>query len=478
MKNSINYFIYTATLFFVIFTLFSAILYLNIRNDVIKDEFIKNDILLGNIEKFIKDDIKDFRNSLTPNSPFVNNVFLIDSFQYIPHNEVLDSFINNDFLLMHSNNQIYIKCKDYIYMIDNSLFLEKILSFNNKSLSLNIIGYNYHSYIEDEIDKQFSYYTKNPVNYGFFQTKDDIVNFKKLMIDNNIIYVFLIKSKSVIFKQLNNFALLFTLVIFIMIILMLIFIIFYIDAYTSLIKREEKTKQELELLKMNKLLGIEKMSSALVHDINNPLTSAIGFLEILNTKNKDLSEKYHIPIILKNLYLIGNRIKDTLSRTKKEISGEKEYFNLNKLLKEKIEFYYNIFTQKRINVIFDPKENLPNVFAFYGDFSMIFNNLFDNAIDAMYESKEKNLIIKTDFDNKFIYIKIEDSGTGIPEEIMNKIFDIYFTTKPRENSESNAPTGTGIGLFSVKKAINRNNAKIHIDSYLGKGTIFTITIPY
>ena len=86
--------------------------------------------------------------------------------------------------------------------------------------------------------------------------------------------------------------------------------------------------------------------------------------------------------------------------------------------------------------------------------------------------------IFTKEDKKNIYIKIKDSGTGIPKEIGDKIFEPFFTTKPSiKNAKKDEPTGTGIVLDSVSGMLKPYHGQIKYNSEMGKGTEFVIKIP-
>jgi len=97
----------------------------------------------------------------------------------------------------------------------------------------------------------------------------------------------------------------------------------------------------------------------------------------------------------------------------------------------------------------------------------VFNNLFINAIQAM-GSEGGNLNVKISPDAGFVKFEIADSGNGIPEENLTKIFEPYFSTKE---------TGTGLGLAIVQKIVDIHNGSIDVESAPGEGTKFTVRIP-
>jgi two-component system sensor histidine kinase HydH len=112
----------------------------------------------------------------------------------------------------------------------------------------------------------------------------------------------------------------------------------------------------------------------------------------------------------------------------------------------------------------------PNNIEFVGDvisLEIVFVNLITNALQAINNSGE--ITISVDIKREKIIIKIYDNGPGMPSDIIPKIFDPLFTTKQ---------TGTGLGLTSCKTIIEQHGGHIEVESVVGKGTTFIVTIPY
>jgi signal transduction histidine kinase len=96
----------------------------------------------------------------------------------------------------------------------------------------------------------------------------------------------------------------------------------------------------------------------------------------------------------------------------------------------------------------------------------VFRNLVENAYQAMPEGGELKLEVVSEKDR--VLLRVADSGIGISEELMKKIFEPLYTTKPR---------GIGLGLTISKQLINANSGNIDVESKMGKGTVFTIVLP-
>jgi signal transduction histidine kinase len=126
--------------------------------------------------------------------------------------------------------------------------------------------------------------------------------------------------------------------------------------------------------------------------------------------------------------------------------------------------------------------NLPPVECFAGPINQVFMNILSNAIDALEEARSKQtnqempetpsqVRICTEVVGKFVEIKIADNGPGISEEVKQRIFDTFFTTKP-------IGKGTGMGLsISYQIIVERHKGELYCNSELGNGTEFTIRLP-
>jgi signal transduction histidine kinase len=161
---------------------------------------------------------------------------------------------------------------------------------------------------------------------------------------------------------------------------------------------------------------------------------------------------------------------------RKDISGEKINTNIIDSIETVLTLYHNQLKQG-INIV-KKYEVVPEILVFADELNQVWTNLIHNAIQAMngkgtltISVNEKNEIEKkSQLEKKWLVVAITDTGTGIAENIKNKIFDAFFTTK-------SAGEGTGLGLDIVKRIIDKHNAKIWFDSEEGKGTTFYVELP-
>jgi signal transduction histidine kinase len=136
------------------------------------------------------------------------------------------------------------------------------------------------------------------------------------------------------------------------------------------------------------------------------------------------------------------------------------------VIKELAEFVSFELTGAKIETVLDLQDNLPNVEYDARFMKQAFLNLVKNAIAAMPEGGK--LSIKTAAEDSDVKILVADTGTGISDENIGKIFEPYFTTRD---------TGSGLGLTLVYKIVKEHQGEIAVKSSPGEGTVFTITLP-
>jgi len=111
--------------------------------------------------------------------------------------------------------------------------------------------------------------------------------------------------------------------------------------------------------------------------------------------------------------------------------------------------------------------------------TQIFDNIFKNAIDELYKVESPFLTVKSGREADFVFFSISDNGRGIPPEIIDKIFNPFFTTKPQstEDRAKDEPLGTGLGLHFCKNSVEQLGGKIEVASKIGQGSEFKIFFP-
>lgn len=243
-----------------------------------------------------------------------------------------------------------------------------------------------------------------------------------------------------------------------------------LDISKEILETEARKSLELELIKSNKLADIGKRIEGIVHNINSPLNAILGYAQLLKRDLKDNNDLERIIEAGKN---IAHTIKGLLTKVKQSNISIDRPVNINQMTSRELEFCkHNLFFKHYIELSTDFQKDLPSVTASYGDLSLCVANIINNAIHAMKDSKLKILTIRTYGKDKMIYIEITDTGAGIAENDLKKIFETYFSTKTGKSG-----TGFGLGLAITRNIIDKYDGYIKVSSKLNSGTIFTIILP-
>lgn len=228
--------------------------------------------------------------------------------------------------------------------------------------------------------------------------------------------------------------------------------------------RELKDAQE-QLVQAAKLVAIGELASNVAHELNNPLTSVLGYAELLR-------EEHDISIIMRDLSVIE---KETLRareivRQLLEFSRKRpmvvKAVDVNRLLDEVLSLVFLKARGSKVGIHKLYRADIP-IMADGNQLKQVFVNLINNAVFAMKGKGE--LSIETNAEGQFVHVLISDTGEGIPKELMVRIFEPFFSTKKEK--------GTGIGLSVSYKIIESHHGKIDVKSDEGKGTTFTVTLP-
>ena len=243
---------------------------------------------------------------------------------------------------------------------------------------------------------------------------------------------------------------------------------------------EQKSKQ---LIEQEKTAIIGRLTQGMVHNLKSPLQvmqTSVDLIETKATKINDYSFFSYTKYILQAITKV-NQIMDTLMvKSRKEQKQDLQAVNINELVQREIQLLEgNLYFKNKIKKKYFYDENIANIPLIYSYISQVFYNLVNNAMDAMWDKKIRELTIVTRQDESKIYMDIADTGCGIAPEDLSKIFDPFYTSKPPKGEEQKEgePTGTGLGLYTCIELLKPFNGQIGISSNLGKGSIFTVVLP-
>ncbi len=234
----------------------------------------------------------------------------------------------------------------------------------------------------------------------------------------------------------------------------------------------ERKKLLQKLIQSEKLAAVGTLAYGIAHEFNNILAGMMMNAEFGSSLSNNPQIKECFEAIAENCQR-GSSITNNLLAMAGERKEKKEMIDITKSLENVLSFVHRELEKANIKTVTDFK-TVPEIFADPGEFSEIFLNLINNAKDAMYP-EGGTLTIKVAPHEDNIRIVFKDTGCGIPDQIKEKIFDPFVTTKGALG-KSEIP-GTGLGLFLTYGIINSYHGKIEVDSKVGKGTKFTIQIP-
>ena len=240
---------------------------------------------------------------------------------------------------------------------------------------------------------------------------------------------------------------------------------------------EREKEYELKLMHEHKLAAIGQLATGIAHNLNTPISVVLGNAELLQFKYADSPE---LGKIIRQAERMSSIIQSLLTKSSREQSKNPQNFDINLMITSELEiFNANLDFKHNVKKNLNFAENIPEFYAIYSDFSQSLMNLIQNAIDAMYNKDKKELSINTLYDGENVIIKIADSGCGISEKNYSKLFDPFYTTKPAfEKRKKDEPTGTGLGLSSVRNLLSDYGVEINFNSEVDKGTEVLLKIPY
>ena len=245
---------------------------------------------------------------------------------------------------------------------------------------------------------------------------------------------------------------------------------------------EERTRQLKEsherMLHQDKMASLGKLSSAVVHEINNPVAGILNLVmlsqRILKEDEVKASElelfRQYLGLMETETRRIG-RIVGNLLTFARQSKIEFVRFDLNELIEQTLLLNSNLLKLNRIRVIEELEHNLPLIKGSEDQIKQVIMNLLSNAVESMGKASRKWLTIKTfqKEKGKTVGIEVIDTGSGIPQEIISKIFEPFYTTKKKGK-------GVGLGLSVVYGIIQEHGGQIYVNSTPGKETSFSITL--
>ena len=216
------------------------------------------------------------------------------------------------------------------------------------------------------------------------------------------------------------------------------------------------------------------MAAGVAHEINNPLSGIMIYAELIkknlmNMEGKNRQNIEDIQEIIDQTLRCKKIVSDLLEFSRQAV-GKVTSFSIEELIDKSLNLLINQALFQNVEVIKEIEAPMPTIAGDLGQLQQVFTNLFINAADAMEGKGQIKITASFNRNREFFIIKVSDTGPGIPEDLKDKIFEIFFTTKP-------VGKGTGLGLSITKNIIQLHGGNIMVDSKPGKGTVFSLELP-
>ena len=242
----------------------------------------------------------------------------------------------------------------------------------------------------------------------------------------------------------------------------------FVDLKERLEMERALRRTQEQLLQSEKLAAMGRLTSQIAHELNNPLYGIMNTLELLKTEISPQSKRRKVlEMALSETVRLSDLLRKMLSFSKPD-QEEKQAVDLNTVLDEILLLHEKQLQENDIKIKTSFAEPLPQISASKDQLRQIFLNLVANARDAMPDGG--TLSVTTAADPENVRIEIADTGIGIQEEHLKKIFDSFFTTK-------DSVKGVGLGLSVCYGFIKDHGGDIQVESQVNAGTTFTITFP-
>jgi two-component system NtrC family sensor kinase len=234
-------------------------------------------------------------------------------------------------------------------------------------------------------------------------------------------------------------------------------------------KTKELKEAQAQLVQTAKMSSLGKLAAGIAHEINNPLTSILINSHLIAERLKGSDElDDNITLIIDETTRCGGIVKGLLEFSR-QTTPEKKVADVNKVIEETLLLMRSHVLVSGVTVERNLSGDIPPIMIDINKVKQVFTNVILNAMEAMTDTGKLTVRSRLSSDGRYAELEFEDTGCGIPKDMVAKIFDPFFTTK--------GVGGTGLGLSITYGIVEQHDGKIDVHSEEGRGTTVTIRLP-
>jgi len=244
----------------------------------------------------------------------------------------------------------------------------------------------------------------------------------------------------------------------------------YNDLRERLVVEKKLKEAQVQVAQAEKMASLGQLAAGVAHEINNPLTGILLYVNlVLERLEENDPFREDLEYVLEDTNRCKEIVKNLLAYSR-QTNPTKEIFQLNSLVEQSLNLIRDQRLFMNIEVIKEMSGDMMLIHADKNQLNQVIINLVINAIDAM--EKKGTITFRTYRDKraKMVYLEISDTGSGIPEENLPKVFDPFFSTKELGK-------GTGLGLSTAYGIVKENGGEISVKDTGVEGTTFLVELP-